>query len=254
MRVSDGSSPGSGRGEDFHMVGNPNGPLRLNTVQYPPANTHPIIRVWLGHDEWTSLSITEDIPLSFNSFVAIRGKPIVSEYERKIRFMTPAYVDNEYAQSFIHINMESITNTQIISQTLQPKNQTFNDVVQSFYGVACKSTPVPLNLTLTPDVISFGAITLGDTVPTTRELRWTTTGSGKANIWSVRFESSNIVNNKLTLGGATVSITGKNDQEIPVNTDIAIEGTSGTFNFHLDPSNGTINDHETAVNVVLTAN
>lgn len=254
VRVSDSTGVGGGNFEQFHMVGEANDSLRLNVVQYPPANIHPNIRIWPGDDKFVNLSVSQETPLSFQSFVTLREKPVVSEYKNKVRFMTPVYVDNEYASASVHINMESVTNTRINSSTLQPRNQTFNDVTSIFSGVTCKSTPVPLSLTLTPNIVTFGSVTLGGTSPTTRELRWNTTGSGKANIWSVRFESTNVANNKLTLGGATVSITGKNDQEIPVNTDVAIEGTSGTFNFHLDPTNGTINNHETSVNVVLTAN
>lgn len=250
VRLSEGDSPGGAKAE-FHMVGNPNSILRLNTIQYPPVSMYPFDLTFLsnGDDEvYPNLNIRS--PISLQNFVTFRGGPMVSEYKKIIKFMTPDYTDNEYGTSYLNINATNTTFTNFSGRGLGTR--TFNDVASS--TIVCKSIPVPLNLSLTPDVISFGAITLGDTVPTTRELRWTTTGSGKANIWSVRFESANIVNNKLMLGGATVSITGKNDQEIPVNTDVAIEGTSGTFNFHLDPSNGTINDHETAVNVVLTAN
>ncbi|MGI3449413.1 hypothetical protein ACRQQF_08735 [Citrobacter arsenatis] len=263
VRVSNSAGVGGGDFEQFHMVGEPNDSLIVNLEQYPPANRSHNLRIEsysharkLGTVQINGARL---MPLSFQSFVTLREKPVVSEYKNKVRFMTPVYVDNEYASASVHINMESVTNTQFLRRGMldmggDARDKTFNDVTSIFSGVTCKSTPVPLSLTLTPNIVTFGSVTLGGMSPTTRELRWNTTGSGKANIWSVRFESTNVANNKLTLGGATVSITGKNDQEIPVNTDVAIEGTSGTFNFHLDPTNGTISNHETSVNVVLTAN
>lgn len=134
-----------------------------------------------------------------------------------------------------------------------PQGDSFYDAFTT--SINCTSPATPVTLTLDTNSIDFSRVTMGSATVITKPLNWTATVSGSPSVWTMTFSGSG-GSNYINLGGAKIYIT-PSGSSTPVNigSPVAITGTSGTFNFTLDPSGAnTAGAASTNVNVLLTAN
>lgn len=171
----------------------------------------------------------------------------------------PSGPKNEYAShtvtfthffSSIGVGAAEATNT-----TLPLGDQYYPPDSTPITTIVCTRAATPLTLTLGASSIDFGTIVLGSS-PVTRPLTWTATGSGQAGTWTLTFEpqSTDTSGKYINLGGADISVLDSDNNLVPLNTQVNIIGTSGSYKLSLDPTKGTPGTKTTNLNVTLTAN
>lgn len=121
--------------------------------------------------------------------------------------------------------------------------------------ITCTRAATPLTLTLGASSIDFGTVMMGSS-PVTRPLTWTATGSGQTGTWTLTFvpQYTGTSGKYINLGGADISVLDSGNNLVPLNTQVNISGTSGSYKLSLDPTKGTPGAKTTNLNVTLTAN
>lgn len=172
--------------------------------------------------------------------VKVNGPAPVSEYEDaflRVRINIPEYI----------LNVESPTSIGLITGVRNIPT------AMSFFEIECVRPATPLTLSIQEKEIDFGFIQTGDIIPVTKELNWNASGTGITPLWTIRFESTATSGDEIILGRAKVSIQDINGNNVPLATDLSVNGIAGKYFFVLHPDTGLPGEHMTAVNITLTA-
>ncbi|WP_370619556.1 hypothetical protein [Citrobacter meridianamericanus] len=121
--------------------------------------------------------------------------------------------------------------------------------------ITCESVPTPLTLTLGESLIDFNTLLPGGP-SVIRALNWSASGSGKASVWTMTFDTTadKKTGDNILLGTAKVKVLDASGTQIPLGTPVNISGLTGVYTFELDPTGATLGTSSADVNVTLTAN
>ncbi|WP_155964375.1 hypothetical protein [Edwardsiella hoshinae] len=202
-----------------------------------------------------SFTITLDARLSFTDSGNINNPALHK------RIVMPSAPRNEYRSHemrFIH----TLYNAVIYIVSSNNTGLTNGEKLLTFAGgpivseIRCVRPATPLTLTLLDNAITFNPAPLGASTPQVKTLRWQASGSGRADIWTMRFTSANATasGDGVLLGGAKVTILDSANQVVPLDQAVTISGTQGEFRLALDARTAQAGNYTSNINLTLTAN
>ncbi|WP_024525030.1 hypothetical protein [Edwardsiella hoshinae] len=177
------------------------------------------------------------------------------------RIVMPSVPRNEYRSHEIRF-LHTVSSAVIGISTRDAINIPGGDHTLTFAGgpivseIRCVRPATPLTLTLLDNAITFNPAPMGASTPQVKTLRWQASGSGRADIWTMRFTSANATasGDGVLLGGAKVTILDSANQVVPLDQAVTISGTQGEFRLALDARTAQAGNYTSNINLTLTAN